>query len=82
VNLLDTQLGLVEAGEGVAIVPSFGLPACRNRNVSMSELVEPRVTLEFQQISHRGKKPPAEALEFSAFLKQYIATWAGEAGIV
>jgi len=31
VNLLDTQIALVEAEEGIAIIPSFGLPACRNR---------------------------------------------------
>ena len=48
----------------------------------MSELVEPVVTLEFDQISHRGRKLQDEASEFSAFLKKYIATWAGEAGIL
>jgi DNA-binding transcriptional LysR family regulator len=82
VNLLDTQIGLVEAGEGIAIIPSFGLPACRSRKVTMSELVEPAVTLEFHEISHRGKRLQEEAAEFSAFLKKYIATWAGEAGIL
>ncbi|MGO9992997.1 MAG: LysR family transcriptional regulator [Steroidobacteraceae bacterium] len=82
VNLLDTQIGLVEAGEGIAIIPSFGLLACRNRKVTMSELVEPVITLEFQQISHRGRKQQEEASEFSKFLKKYIATWAGEAGIL
>jgi hypothetical protein len=29
VNLLDTQIGLVEAQEGMAIIPSFGFPARR-----------------------------------------------------
>lgn len=82
VHQLDTQIGLVEAGEGIAIIPSFGLPACRSRQVTMSELVDPVVTLEFHQISHRGRKLPEEAVEFSAFLKRYIATWAGEAGIL
>ena len=82
VNLLDTQIGLVEADEGIAIIPSFGLPACRNRKVTMSELVDPIVTLEFYEISHRGRKLPEEAREFSAFLKRYIARWAGEAGIL
>lgn len=82
VNLLDTQIGLVEADEGIAIIPSFGLPACRNRKVTMSELVEPVVTLEFYEISNRGKKLPAEAAEFGAFLKMYIARWAGEAGVL
>jgi LysR substrate binding domain len=82
VNPLDTQIGLFEAGEGIAIIPSFGLPACRSRKVTMSELVEPVVTLEFDQISHRGRRLPEAASEFSAFLKKYIATWAGAAGIL
>jgi LysR family transcriptional regulator, carnitine catabolism transcriptional activator len=82
VNLLDTQIGLVEAGEGIAIVPSFGLPACRSRRLTMSELVDPVITFEFYEISHRGKKLPEEAGEFSGFLKKYIATWAGEGGML
>ncbi len=82
VNLLDTQIGLVEAGEGAAVIPSFGLIACRNRKVSMSELVEPVVTLEFHEISNRGRKLPPEAADFSAFLKMYIARWAGDAGVL
>ncbi len=82
VNLLDTQIGLVEAGEGIAVIPSFGLPACRYRRVTMSELVEPVVSHDFYQITHRGKRLPEEAAEFSAFLKQYIASWAGEGGVL
>jgi LysR family transcriptional regulator, carnitine catabolism transcriptional activator len=70
VNLLDTQIGLVEAHEGIAIIPSFGLPACRNRKVTMSELVDPIVMLEFCEISHSGRKLPEDAREFSAFLKR------------
>src|SRR5215475_7384246 len=56
VNLVDTQIALVEAGEGVAVVPSFALPACRNRRVIISRLINPRVTLDFHQIRHRGRK--------------------------
>jgi DNA-binding transcriptional LysR family regulator len=82
VNLLDTQIGLVEAGEGIAIIPSFGLAACPSRNISMSELVEPIVTQEFFEISNRGTRLPEEATQFSAFLKKYIATWAGETGVL
>jgi hypothetical protein len=48
----------------------------------MSELVEPIVTQEFYEISDRGARLPEEASEFSAFLKKYIASWAGEAGIL
>jgi hypothetical protein len=46
----------------------------------MSELVDPTVNLEFYEISSREKKMPEDAAEFSAFLKRYIARWAGEAG--
>jgi len=80
VHLLDTQIVLVEAEQGIAIIPSFGLPACRSRKVAMSELVDPTVNLEFYEISSRGKKLPEDAAEFSVFLKKYIARWACEAG--
>jgi LysR family transcriptional regulator, carnitine catabolism transcriptional activator len=82
VNSLETQIGSVEADQGIAIIPSFGLPACRNRKVTMSELVDPVVTLEFYEISRSGRKLPEEAGEFSRFLKRYIAGWAGEAGVL
>jgi LysR family transcriptional regulator, carnitine catabolism transcriptional activator len=82
VNLLDTQIALVEAEEGIAIIPSFGLPACRGRKVVMSKLISPVVHLEVHQISSRGKKLPPGADEFTAFLKSYIARWAGQAGVL
>jgi len=82
VNLLDTQIGLVEAEAGIAIIPSFGIPDCRRRELTMSELVEPVVSLEFYQITSRGRELPAEAAAFSQFLKMSIARWAGEAGIL
>jgi LysR family transcriptional regulator, carnitine catabolism transcriptional activator len=82
VNLLDTQIALVEAEEGIAIIPSFGLPACRGRKVVMSRLINPVVHLEFHQISNRAKKLPAGADEFAEFLKSYIAGWAGQAGVL
>lgn len=82
VNFMDTQIALVEAAEGVAIVPSFGLPACSNRRVVMSQLIDPVVNLEFYQISNRGKKLPPGAEEFTAFLQTYIARWAGRTGVL
>jgi DNA-binding transcriptional LysR family regulator len=69
---LDTQIGLVEAGLGIAVIPSFGVLASRDRKVRITEL-DPVVTLEFQEISNRGRKLPPEAIEFAAFLKAYIA---------
>jgi DNA-binding transcriptional LysR family regulator len=82
VNLLDTQIALVEAEEGVAIIPSFGIPACRNRKVVISQLINPVARFDFHLISSRGKDLPPGAAEFTSFLKTYIATWAGRAGVL
>jgi LysR family carnitine catabolism transcriptional activator len=82
VNLLDTQIALVEAEEGIAIVPSFGMPACRNRRVVMSQLINPVVRFDFHMISRRGMELPPGADEFTSFLKGYIATWAGRSGVL
>lgn len=72
VNLLDTQIGLVEAGLGIAVIPSFGVLALRDRKVRITQL-DPLVTLEFYEISNRGRKLQPEAIEFGGFLKTYIA---------
>jgi len=77
VKLLETQIALVEANEGIAVIPSFGMLACRNRKVTMSELIDPIVKLNFYQIGDRGSRLSDEAREFSGFLKMYIASWAG-----
>ena len=82
VNLLDTQIALVEAEEGIAVIPSFGMPACRNRKVVMSQLINPVVRFDFHMISRRGRELPPGAEEFTSFLKSYIALWAGRAGVL
>jgi LysR family transcriptional regulator, carnitine catabolism transcriptional activator len=82
VNALDTQIAMVEAGEGVAIIPSFGLPVCRNRNVAMSRLVAPAAGMEFHQIRARGRALSPAAQAFAAFLESHVARWAGRAGIL
>jgi DNA-binding transcriptional LysR family regulator len=76
VNGLDTQLGLVEAGLGVAVIPSFGVMASRNRKVRVTAL-EPEVTLDFYEISNRGSRLPPEASEFAAFVKKFLARRVG-----
>jgi LysR family carnitine catabolism transcriptional activator len=81
VKLLETQIALVEANEGIAVIPSFGMLACRNRKVTMSVLVDPVADLDFYQISNRGTRLSEDAKEFSGFLKTYIANWAGASSI-
>ena len=80
-NLLDTQVALVEADEGSAIIPSFGLALCNGRDVVASRLVDPVVSMEFNQITQRGRTLPEGADEFVEFLKTYFVGWAARAGV-
>ena len=75
-------LYVTEAGEGIAIIPAYGLPACRNRDVAVSRLINPVVTLEFSQVRARGRKLPPDAEDFTSFLQHHIARWAGRAGVL
>ena len=82
VNYLSTQIAMVEAGQGIAIIPSYALPACRNRKLAMSRLINPVVPLDFSQIRLGGRKLPPAAEDFTSFLQSYIASWAGRSGIL
>jgi hypothetical protein len=73
------KITLVETGEGIAIIPSFVLPASRDRKVVLSRLINPVVNSDFCRISLRGKKLPPGADDFTYFLRAYIARWAGSA---
>jgi LysR family carnitine catabolism transcriptional activator len=81
-NYLNTQIAMVAAGEGIAIVPSFALPECQNRKLITSRLVKPVVPLDFLQIRRGGRKLPPIAEEFTSFLQSYIAKWAERSGIL
>jgi DNA-binding transcriptional LysR family regulator len=82
VNYLNTQIAMVEAGHGIALVPSYGHIACRDRSIVMSRLVNPAVHLDSYQIRHAGRKLPPVAEEFASFLQSYIVSWAGRSGIL
>ena len=82
VNYLNTQIAMVEAGHGIALVPSYGHLACRDRSIAMSRLVNPVVHLDSYQIRHAGRKLPPIAEEFTSFLQSYIASWAGRSGVL
>lgn len=82
VNYINTQIAMVEIGEGMAIIPSFGQLACRDRKVVMSRLVNPVVHVDICQVRRAGKKLPAIADEFTSFLQSHVAGWAGRSGIL
>jgi DNA-binding transcriptional LysR family regulator len=81
-NRLDTMIAMVEAGQGIAIVPSFALPVCRRRSVVTSRLINPTVTMDFYQIRSRARTLPTAAEDFTSFLQSYMARWAGSAGVL
>ena len=82
VNFLSTQIAMVEAGEGIAIVPSFALQECRHRGVLASRLVHPRVHLDFHQIRRGGRTLAPAAEEFTSFLQTYVPRWAAQGGLL
>ena len=81
-NYLNSQIAMVGAGEGIAIVPSFALPECQNRGILTSRLTNPVVHLDLCEIRKGGKRLPPVAEEFTSFLQTYIASWAGRSGIL
>ena len=76
-NFLETTIAMAEAGAGIAVVPSFAVPSCIEHKLAIHPLVEPVVSVDFQQIMDRGRKLPPGAEEFNEFLKAYVAQWAG-----
>ena len=64
----DTLIGMVAAGMGSTVIPSFALLACRQRPVATDILVEPEESLGFYRITKRGKAKPELMTEFSETL--------------
>jgi DNA-binding transcriptional LysR family regulator len=77
-NYLETIIATVATGAGVAVVPSFVVPACREYKLAMWPLTDPVVPVDLYQIADRGRRLPAGTEEFNEFLKGYIAQWADE----
>ena len=72
-NLLGTIIGMVRAGRGDAIIPSFALDECLRQGLVVAMLRDPVVHIELHQVSRRGTQPKAAALEFAAALRQAAA---------
>lgn len=69
-NLLGTLVGMVEAGLGHAVIPSFALNECLRRGLGVAMLVEPAVHLDLFLVTRRGTRQKPAALEFASTLKQ------------
>jgi Transcriptional regulator len=72
-NNFNTLLGMVEAGLGNAVVPSFARQANRYR-VRFAELTQPRVSLDFYQITKSGRELNPVLADFSRLLAEVLAS--------
>ena len=72
VNYLDTQIALVAAGAGIAVVPSSAMPACRMRRVTVEPLIAPVIAIDLYEIHHPGRRLPPAAAAFCTFLREYM----------
>jgi DNA-binding transcriptional LysR family regulator len=61
----DTLIGMVAAGMGSTVIPSFALLACHHHSVATDILVEPSESLGFYRITKRGRAKPSLMAEFS-----------------
>ncbi|MBK4736132.1 LysR family transcriptional regulator [Noviherbaspirillum pedocola] len=66
---LQTLLAMVEAKQGTAILPTFIAPACRRYRVRMAILEEPRVPLNYYQITRKGALVPPEIASLAATIR-------------
>lgn len=69
-NLIGTLIGMVRAGRGHAIVPSFALEECLRQGLGVAMLREPVVHLDLYQVTKRGTHSKPAALAFAAALKR------------
>jgi LysR family carnitine catabolism transcriptional activator len=78
---LQAIIALVEAGHGVATLPSFVAPACARYDVCMQLLVEPIVPIDFFAVSKKGRQKTALAAGVIDALGKHISEIAEAAGV-
>lgn len=76
-NLLGTLIGMVRAGRGHAIVPSFALDECLRQGLRVAMLNKPTVQIELHVVSLRGTQPKPAALAFAAAVKKAASRLSG-----
>jgi DNA-binding transcriptional LysR family regulator len=72
-NYLETQIAMVEVGAGIAVVPSYSVPACAKRKINLHTLGEPVVSANLYWVVNRARKLPEAAECFIAYLKEYLS---------
>jgi DNA-binding transcriptional LysR family regulator len=68
---ITTALALVEAGLGVAVLPTYALAAVRSRDVCGKALIDPEISREVALIHPSGRSLQPSVVEFSATVRRY-----------
>jgi DNA-binding transcriptional LysR family regulator len=71
-NYLETQIAMVEAGVGAAVMPTSAARTCAKRSVTMHALVDPVVWTHFCWVSSRSRTLSPRAQHFGEFLRGYL----------
>jgi DNA-binding transcriptional LysR family regulator len=74
VSFLATLISMVEAGFGVAVMPTFAIAACRRHHVQIEVLGSPQVKLGFYRITRRGATETEIMKAFDEALGQQLPT--------
>lgn len=72
VSFVATQISMVEAGFGCAVIPTFAVAACRRHQVQMDILGSPQVKLGFYRVSRRGGAETEMMKAFDALIAQHL----------
>jgi LysR family transcriptional regulator, carnitine catabolism transcriptional activator len=69
---IQAMIAMVEAGHGVAALPSFVAPACARCDVSVQALSDPFVPIDFFVVSKKGRQKTALAATLIAALGEHF----------
>jgi LysR family transcriptional regulator, carnitine catabolism transcriptional activator len=72
VSYLSTVVGMVDAGLGVAVLPSYASPITQLYNIQLRKLVKPEIRREMSVITRQGRALSPAAESFKEFLKTYL----------
>lgn len=75
VTHLWTVVGMVDAGLGVAVLPSYAVAIAQLYRIRFVRLVEPSIKRETSFVMRRGLQLSPAAQGFRSFLTGYVAEW-------
>ena len=74
VSYLSTMLGMVDAGLGIAVLPSYARPVTHGQRIAVRRLIRPEVRRETSILTRHGRTLSPAALSFKEFLKHHVGT--------